>query len=46
MFVTLECSDVYYVSPTKSQMRTSSGPLVIVIKPKAKEKIHQSGCYF
>jgi len=46
MFVTFECWDVYYMSPTKSQMRTSSGPLVIVIKPKAKEKIHHPRCYF
>jgi hypothetical protein len=26
------------VSPNKSQMRTSGGPLLNVIKPKAKEK--------
>jgi hypothetical protein len=46
MFVTVKCWDVYYVSPTKSQMRASSGPLGIVIKHKAKEKIHNSRCYF
>jgi len=46
MFVTFECWDVYYMSPTKSQMRTSSDPLVIVIKRKAKEKIHHPRCYF
>ena len=38
MFVTLECCFVYYVSPTKSQTRTSGGPLLIVknLKPKKK----------